>query len=76
MDSLGAQLTRAAPREAQRWGYGGMYQQQISTIKTWVANRLNFIDTNLLNAPVLSSNWRRHPLRPHPDPHRPDARAQ
>jgi hypothetical protein len=56
MDSLGAQLTKAAPREAQRWNYGGGYQQQITTLKSWVATRLNFIDTNLLNAPVLSGN--------------------
>ncbi len=56
MDSLGAQLTKAAPREAQRWGYGNGYQQQIATLKSYVANRLNFIDTNLLNAPVLSCN--------------------
>jgi hypothetical protein len=56
MDSLGAQLTKAAPREATRWGYGSGYQQQISTLKTWAASRLNFIDSNLLHSPVFSRN--------------------
>ncbi len=56
MDSLSRQFTKAAPREAQRWGYGSGYQQQISTLKTWTANRLNFIDTNFLHAPVFSVN--------------------
>ncbi len=54
MDSLGGQLTKAAPREAQRWGPGRDYKQQISSLRSWTANRLSFIDTNLLHVPVFS----------------------
>lgn len=55
MDNLGTQLTNAAPREAQRWrGIGSSYAREIGTLKTWTATRLNFIDTNLLSAPVFS----------------------
>ena len=54
MNSLGAQLTHAAPREAVRWGYGSGYQQQINSLKTWIAGRLSFMDSNFLRAPAFS----------------------
>jgi hypothetical protein len=56
MDSLGSQLAQAAPREQTRWGYGGQYQQEISSLKTWISNRFSFIDGNFLRAPVFSGN--------------------
>jgi hypothetical protein len=55
MDNLGNQLTNAAPREAKRWSNAGSsYQREIGSLKTWAATRINFIDTNLLSAPVFS----------------------
>jgi hypothetical protein len=56
MDGLGGQLTQAAPREAKRWGYGGQYQQQIASLKTWIASRFSFIDGTFLHPPVFSGN--------------------
>jgi hypothetical protein len=58
VDSLANQLREAEGREVARWpGFTrprGSYQSEVDRMKTWLANRVDFIDTNFLAAPVLS----------------------
>jgi hypothetical protein len=53
---LGGQLVQAAPREAVRWDNGRGYQREINSLKSWIADRLAFIDGNFLRPPVFSTN--------------------
>ena len=59
VDYLTGQLIEAQKREAARWpGFttprGGSYQWEITHLKSWLSNRVNFIDTNFLVAPTLT----------------------
>ncbi|MFO1498751.1 MAG: lamin tail domain-containing protein [Verrucomicrobiota bacterium] len=58
VDSLTGQLREAQPREVARWpgitSPRGSYQAEIDRLKTWLASRVDFIDTNFVAAPRLS----------------------
>ena len=59
VDNLTGQLREAERREIVKWpGFttprGGSYQGEINFMKNWLSNRVNFIDTNFLTAPVMS----------------------
>ncbi|MEW6158352.1 MAG: lamin tail domain-containing protein [Verrucomicrobiota bacterium] len=57
VDRFANQVRQAQPREQGRWGVaprGGSYQSEVNMMKSWLASRVNFIDTNFLAKPVLS----------------------
>lgn len=57
IDQLTGQLREAQPREASRWGLaprGGTYQSEIDWMKSWLTDRLDFIDQQLVQPPHLS----------------------
>ncbi len=72
VDMLGNQARLAQPRHVSRWGNGprsgtasangyshtfsGGYQGELNFLKRWLADRVDFIDTNFLRAPVFSGN--------------------
>lgn len=59
VDSLTGQVREAQKREVARWPgftsprFGG-YQGEVDHLKRWLADRVDFIDTNFLAAPVIS----------------------
>ena len=56
IDSLANTVRQEQPREKSRWGVaprGGSYQAEVNLMKNWLANRVNFIDTNFLAKPVF-----------------------
>jgi hypothetical protein len=61
---IGSGASDTSPRSGRVTGNGftyafpipGIYQGEVDFVKTWFANRLQFMDTNLLAAPVLSVN--------------------
>lgn len=56
IDQLTGELREAQPREVQRWGLeprGGTYQSEIDWMKSWLAQRMEFIDHQLVQPPVL-----------------------
>jgi hypothetical protein len=59
VDALTGQVREAQPREQARWGsYApprGGFQGEITSLKTWLANRTDFMDTNFLTRPQLSA---------------------
>lgn len=51
LDGLTGQLKQAQPRERAKWGTtyrGGTYATEITYSKTWLSNRLDFIDTRFV----------------------------
>ncbi len=58
VDQMTGELRSAQPREVARWpGFTsprGSYEAEIASLKTWLARRLDFMDTNFLAMPVLS----------------------
>lgn len=58
IESLAAEVWQAQPREVAKWtGHsprGGSYRAEVNLMKTWLSNRVDFIDTNFLRAPHLS----------------------
>ncbi len=59
VDGLTGQLREAEAREIVRWpGFttprGGSYQWEIDHMKSWLSNRVDFIDTNFVAAPAIS----------------------
>ena len=57
VDKLSGELREAQPREQKRWGSqprGGLYQSEIDLMKEWLSNRVEFIDEQLTQKPVLS----------------------
>jgi hypothetical protein len=57
VDSLAAQVRLAQPREQKKWGVAprGSFQAEVNSLKTWLSNRFDFIDTNFVKRPRLSS---------------------
>ena len=60
VDSLAGQVREAERREVARWSgltspRGGSYQAEVDRMKVWLSNRVDFIDTNFLAAPLLGS---------------------
>jgi hypothetical protein len=57
VDSQTGELAQAQPREVQKWpGHaprGGSYAAEVRLLKTWLSNRVDFIDTNFLAQPRL-----------------------
>ncbi|MBE7504329.1 MAG: lamin tail domain-containing protein [Verrucomicrobiales bacterium] len=57
IDAQTGELAQAQPREVQRWpGHaprGGSYAGEVRLLKTWLSNRVDFIDTNFLAKPRL-----------------------
>ncbi|MHC1764315.1 MAG: lamin tail domain-containing protein [Verrucomicrobiia bacterium] len=58
VDSLTAQVREAQKREVARWpGFTsprwGSYQAEVDYLKRWLGERVEFIDTNFLAAPVI-----------------------
>ena len=58
IDSLAAQVAEAAPSDFTKWRQakrGGTQASEIIFLKNWLANRMDFFDTNLLAKPFFSS---------------------
>ena len=57
IDRLTDELREAQPREVTRWNLqprGGTYQTEIDVMKTWLSNRVDFIDHELVPPPGVS----------------------
>ncbi|HUR45811.1 MAG TPA: CotH kinase family protein [Candidatus Saccharimonadales bacterium] len=57
VDSLCNEVREAQPRQYKRWNLqarGGSYQSEINLMKDWLSNRVNFVDEQLVQRPVLS----------------------
>ena len=59
VDSLADQVREAERREIARWPgltspRSGSYQGEVDRMKRWLSNRVDFIDTNFVAAPVFS----------------------
>jgi len=59
VDELTSQVREAQQREVVRWSRhrprGGSYDAEIRMLKDWLADRVNFMDTNFLDRPALSA---------------------
>jgi hypothetical protein len=59
IDRLANEVRLAQPREYQKWRVtlrGGSYQSEVDRMKNWISNRVDFIDRQLTQPPVLSRN--------------------
>jgi hypothetical protein len=57
IDRLTDEVREAQPRQVARWGLeprGGSYQSEINWMKRWLAERIDFIDSQLIQPPALS----------------------
>ncbi|MEY2408255.1 MAG: hypothetical protein QOF48_925 [Verrucomicrobiota bacterium] len=57
IDRLTDELREAQPREYKKWGLqarGGSYQGEINVMKSWLSNRIDFIDHQLVASAHLS----------------------
>jgi hypothetical protein len=57
IDRLAAEVRETQPREYQKWGLqarGGSYQSEIDLMKSWLSNRVDFIDGELTQPPRFS----------------------
>ncbi len=64
IDRLATEIKEAQPRQYRRWDFqprGGSYQSEIALMKDWLANRVDFIDSQLAEPPAwkISSNANR-----------------
>ncbi len=66
IDRMIGEVSEAQLREQARWGSiapyrgtngtgAGTFATEVTWLKTWLANRLNFMDTNFLDLPVIGS---------------------
>jgi hypothetical protein len=56
IDRLANEIREAQPRQYQKWGFqprGGSWQSELDLMKTWLANRVDFIDGQLTPLPRL-----------------------
>jgi len=56
IDDLAGQVREAQPREYQRWNFqprGGSYQSELDLMMAWLSNRVEFIDSQLVQPPTL-----------------------
>ena len=54
IDRLANEVREAQPREFEKWGLqprGGSYQSEIDLMKSWLSNRIEFIDEQLVQQP-------------------------
>ncbi|PYI84469.1 MAG: hypothetical protein DME26_13240 [Verrucomicrobia bacterium] len=63
IDRFVSEVRLAQPREQARWGNilgsnprGGSFQGEVNFMKSWLSNRVDFIDTNFLARPAFSSS--------------------
>jgi hypothetical protein len=57
IDRLADEVREAQPREVKRWGLeprGGTYQSEIDWMKSWLSQRMDFIDQQLVQPPQLN----------------------
>jgi hypothetical protein len=57
VDRLTDEVRPAQPRQVRRWGLeprGGTYQSEVDWMKSWLSQRLDFIDDQLVQPPQLS----------------------
>jgi hypothetical protein len=57
IDRLADEVREAQPREVKRWGLeprGGSYQSEVDGMKNWLAERMDFIDQQLVQPPRFS----------------------
>jgi hypothetical protein len=57
IDRLANEVREVHPREVKRWGLeprGGSYQSEIDMMKSWLSDRMDFIDQQLVQPPKLS----------------------
>jgi hypothetical protein len=57
IDRLANEVREAQPREVKRWGLeprGGTYQSEVDMMKSWLSERLDFIDQQLVQPPQVS----------------------
>jgi hypothetical protein len=58
VDSWANIVRQEQPREQAKWGVtprGGSYQSEVNLMKSWLSNRINFIDTNFLARPLFNN---------------------
>jgi hypothetical protein len=55
-DDLANQVRKAQPREQARWGVTprGGFQGEVNSLKSWLSNRVDFMDSQFVKPPVLS----------------------
>jgi hypothetical protein len=56
IDRLASEVREAQPRQYQKWGFqprGGSYQSELDLMKSWLSNRIDFIDGQLTPRPRL-----------------------
>ena len=56
VDSMADQLREAQPRNVQRWGISprGSYQNEINRMKTWLEDRIEFMDSQFVQPPEIT----------------------
>lgn len=57
IDGFADELRQAQPRDRKRWNRatrGGTYQSEVNLMKTWLSNRLDYIDKQFARPPSLS----------------------
>ena len=57
IDGFSDEVREVQPRQAERWGLhprGGSYESEITLMKSWLSNRVEFIDQQLVRPPGLS----------------------
>jgi len=58
IDRLADEVREAQPRQLKRWGLeprGGTYQSEIDWMKSWLSQRMEFIDQQLVQPPQLDN---------------------
>jgi hypothetical protein len=64
IDQLAEEVRDAQPRQYVRWAFtprGGSYQSEIALMKSWLSNRMDFIDGQLAQPPRLNHTGGRVP---------------
>ncbi len=59
VDDLTSQVIQAQPREQARWGVeprGGSYAAEVTGLKRWLTNRLDFMDRQFVQPPTFLSS--------------------
>ena len=59
IDELTDEVWEAQPREVKRWGLqprGGSYRSEINLMKSWLSNRVDYIDQQLVQPPRMSQD--------------------
>jgi hypothetical protein len=59
VDRLSSQVAEAQPRDAARWGNRarGGYAKEIRDLKSWISNRVDFMDSQMVGVPMVRTNF-------------------